>query len=174
MATTTLIIIISALVGNLIILYLPIDKLKKALLCGMIGVALLIVAIVFNAQNYSVPAIYNEKARIALSERLQANAAPKIEVEPQLKTPLELAGGCLIALGLTLGIFLVVAVRNSNNKEADQAHQIAKALTIIATAYVLSLYYGLELAVVAWVKKKPSEENVSTSAEGSINKTVLT
>lgn len=165
MATTTLIIVILALLGTFTVVILPCSKFTKAVLCGMIGVVFMVAAIIKNAQTYPVPNLICEKIRTAptiearqyLMTRFNVSeAALSIKAENELSTPLEIFGGCLTALGLILSLVLVVAVRNCNDEEAGQTYKVVQLLTLSAVIYLLSLYMGLQLSIIAWIKNKKS------------------
>lgn len=163
MATTTLVIVILTLIGNLTIVSLRINKVQKALFCGMIGVVLGGCAIIHNAQTPQVPltvlnAIRNapsNEAKQFLVERFNVSSAtPDIKAESELKTPLEIFGGLFSVLMLTLAWVLVVAVRESNDEQAGQVYTIVQMLSAAAVMYLLSLYCGLQLSVIAWIKRE--------------------
>ena len=165
MATTTLVIVILALIGNFIVVILPSSKVTKAIICGMIGVAFMVTAVIKNAQTYPVPVMISEKIRTAPTAEAKqflmarfnvSEAALSIKADKELKTPLEIFGGCLAVLGLILSWVLVVAVRDCDDEEAKQTYKVVQVLSLSAAIYLLSLFCGLQLSIVAWIKNKKS------------------
>lgn len=163
MATTVLIIVIIALLSNLIILLLPLGKEEKAALCVVVGVVFIVCAVIYNVQTGAIPSDVRE--RISAAPTLEAKqflmarfgvteTALNVKSVNELKTPLELAGGVLTVLGLILTWVLVVAVKNSDNKVAQKVHRFAIVLTVAAAMYLLSLYAGLQLTIVPWIKQQ--------------------
>lgn len=182
MATSVLIIVIITLVGNLAILFLPFGKMEKAALSGVVGIVLIVGAVASNAATGEMPFVIREKiakaptpeAKQFLTARFNiTEAEPENKAAAETPTPIELGVSCLVGLALTLTVVLLAAVRECDDKTAKAANSAALALNVTATGFLLSLVYGLQLSLVAWIKKTPGAlENPST--EDLTQKTVST
>lgn len=64
------------------------------------------------------------------------------------------SGGFMTVLAMIFSWFLVAVVRDKNEEKTEQALFAARIMLIAATIYLLSLYGGLQLSVVAWTKRK--------------------
>lgn len=60
----------------------------------------------------------------------------------------------MTVLAMIFSWFLVAVVRDKNEEKTEQALFAARIMLIAATIYLLSLYGGLQLSVVAWTKRK--------------------
>lgn len=149
-----IIIIISfALIGNLIMFFLPISKSKKAAIYGIISFALVIIILAKNAENYAVPAVLSPKAQIALADKCGKTIELTKTKTASLETPFEATGGLFAVLSAVMAFFALMT-KTKNEEETKEVYLISLTFSAIATLYLLSLYAGLELCLVAWIKDR--------------------
>ena len=160
MTTFALIVVIIALTGNLAILYLPFDKMKKAKLSAVVWVGLTVCAVFFNAQEDNIPVILKDKiAQTKNPESRKAMMATfniteeKLNTQTEMPTPIELGVTLLLISALVFTPILLSVVRDGNDTTAKKVHQAAFSINVVACAFLLSLHYGLELTIVPWYKK---------------------
>lgn len=167
MATTTLIVVIIVLLGNLGILYLPFDKKKKAVLSLISTAVLVICALSCNAQKNEIPVMMREK--IAKAENQQGQKAmmatfnlseEKLNTKEDNPTPIEIGVSVVLVFALVFTPLLIYVVKDQDEKTTKKVHQKALILNALAVLLVLSLYYGLKLTIVPWIKKSQRDKTL--------------
>ena len=167
MTTLTLIVVIIVLLGNLGILYLPFDKKKKAVLSLISVVVLAICVLSCNAHKKEVPVLMREK--IAKAENPQGQKAmmatfnlseEQLNTKEDNPTPIEFGVTVVLVFALVFTPILINAVRDQDEKTTKKVHQKALILNALAVLLVLSLYYGLKLTIVPWIKKSQRDKTL--------------
>ena len=179
MATTmTLIVVIVVLVWNLGVLYLPFDKRMKARL-SLGSFALLLMFCVCNANKGDEPKqhVYRQivwqKARNPQAAQAMMAAfnvsEEELNTEAQKPTPIEAMVYSLLALALITPLLInVVVMEKEDDKATEKELQLIFALNVVAAACLFSLYYGLKLAIVPWIKKKSMEGKTSSALNSKV------
>jgi len=163
--TTTLFVVIIILTWNIAVLYLPFKKRQKVKL-SVISWAILIGFCLFNIGNEvnSEQEICN---KIAWMQTFNPNSAKammaaynvseeELNSKAERPTPIEGIVFTLIAVALYTPLFLYAVVidnDNDNDKKTAKGLQLIFALNVVASALLLSLYFGLQLALFPWIKK---------------------
>ena len=168
MTTYALIVVIIILTCNLAILYLPFNKQKKAVLSSVTVGFLVVACLAQNAWNNEVPVLVREKIVNADNPAAQRAmmttfniSEEKLNTETTTPTPIELGVAVMLVLALVFTPLLTYVVRDCDNLTAKKVQQIAFSLSAVACALVLSLYYGLELMLVPWYKKRRKKGNLN-------------
>ena len=172
MATSVQIVVIIVLVSNLAIIYLPFSKIKKACLSLVVFFGACLCATYGNGQEGAVPshivevASHGPEAKKAMmarfnisEERMNRELNPK-PVELRKPTTAELVTGMVSSMALLAILmtpFSLAMVRESSDDDAKKAYNLAWTYNVLACAFVLSLYYGLELIILPWRKKMLEE-----------------
>lgn len=163
MATTELFVVIIILVWNLAVLYLPFEKKQRARL-SFISIAVLIVFCLLNngKSNAPKPSICQQIAwnKAHHPETAKAMMAAfnisEDELTNNIKKPTPIEGMVFIVLTLALLTPLlinVVVMEKEDDNVTKKGFQLIFALNVVASALLLSLYYGLELTIIPWIKK---------------------
>ena len=187
MTTIVLLVVIIVLTCNLAILYLPFEKRKKEMLSLITVGILFICCLGYNARNNKVPVQlcnkiisidnpYAQKSMMAtfnisevemqnLSEKTRSASLDELLQSTTHKLPALISFGVTVVLifALVFTPLLIFAVRKNDDKDVKKIHQIAFCLNVVAAACLLSLYYGLKLALVPWIKKSDEEKSLPTS-----------
>lgn len=157
MTTFTLTVVIIVLTCNLAILYLPFDKKKKAKLGLITGAFGVICALSYNAWNHEAPvyakeiAARNETAQKAMMATFNV-AEEKLDINTSKPTPIEQGVSIVLAFALVFTPLLLHVVKDNNDKETEMVHKVTFTLNAVASALLLSLYFGLKLTIVPWIK----------------------
>ncbi len=172
MATTSVqIVVIIVLVSNLAIIYLPFSKIKKACLSLIVFFGACLCAAYINGQQGAIPlhivkVAHNQEAQKAMMARFNiAEASMDRELHPEpveLRKPttVELVTvmvGSMALIAILLTPFALAIVKDKKGDDAKKAYNLAWTCNVLACAFVLSLYYGLELIILPW-RKKMSEK----------------
>lgn len=172
MATMTLIVVIIVLVSNLAIIYLPFSKAKKACLSLVVLSVFTFCSILYSDWNNDVPcdivrvAKNSPEAKKAMMARFNISEArmdralhPELYNKANSKeyTPTQWCIGVVEFVLLIAAIIftpvMVSCCRESSDDDAEKAYNLAWTYNVLACAFVLSLYYGLELVLLPWRKK---------------------
>jgi 4-amino-4-deoxy-L-arabinose transferase-like glycosyltransferase len=165
MTTFTLLVVIIVLTCNLAILYLPFDNKKKVQLSLIVAAGLLICCVSYNVGKNEVPVHIKEK--IAQTENIEAQKSMmatfnvtegQLNTTTETPTYIEFGVTVMLVLALVFTPLLIVAVRDENNDTIKEVHLVALTLNALACGLLLSLYYGLKIPTIPYVKMKKSEE----------------
>lgn len=176
MTTLALATVIVILVWNLAFLYLPFAKRMKAKL-SLVSFAILVGFCVFNmnTDNDSKQGIYRQIAwnQSRNPETAKAMMAAFNVSENELRanepTPIEAGVFAVLAVAILTPLLVNVAICDSDDdKRTDKELQWLLALNIVASALLLSLYYGLKLSVVPWISKKLMEGKTSSALNSKV------
>ena len=169
MATTVLIVVIIVLTSNLAILYLPFDKKRKAQLSLVIIGALVIFCLSHNAWNNETPVQIREKivmiqdAQVKKSMMATFNVTEEtLNIQQTAHTPIENGVAVVLVLALVFTPILLHVVVDNDDKQVKKVHLLAFTLNVVASAFLLSLYFGLKLTIIPWIKKN-REKKISIS-----------
>lgn len=168
MATLTLIVVIVLLTCNAAILYLPFDKHKRSILSWVVAGVLAVCCLAQNAWNNEIPVLMREKVikleNVSVQKSMMATfnvSEEKLNPQTEMPTPIELGGTILLVFALVFTPLLVHVAKFQDDNEAKEVHQWALTLCIAACVYLLSLYYGLKLAVMPFYNKVLGKDKTS-------------
>lgn len=178
MATLTLIVVIVFLTANLAILYLPFDKTKRAMLSAISVGLLTVCGLAHGAWNNEIPVHICEKIKHAPNVEAQRSMMATFNVSEEMlnnhtaapaemPTPIEFGMAFVVTVILIAALvftpLLLLVARNDDDATAKKVHRIAFSLNILASGFLLSLYYGLELPILPWIKKTSETKRVTSS-----------
>ena len=177
MATLTLIVVIVFLTANLAILYLPFDKTKKAMLSAVSIGLLTVCCLAHSAWNNEIPVHICEKIKNAPNVEAQRSMMATFNVSEEMlnnhttapaemPTPIEFGVAFVVTVILIAALVftpLLLLVARDDDNTAKKVHRIAFSLNILASGFLLSLYYGLELPILPWIKKTSETKRVTSS-----------
>lgn len=154
--------IIFMLVGGLIIFFcLTSKKTKKIALYSSLVYALIIIVGLKSPQDYQKPENFSKEYVKALAGNGKTLAQAGIRLQNQ--TQLEQFGDFLVAtsgLAVIFGLAVLDMLLKGGKKNKIYAKRITYkclALFMAAAMYLLSLYAGLELLLVPWIKRKKQQ-----------------
>jgi len=177
MTTLALAAVIVILVWNLAVLYLPFEKKMKARL-SLVSFAILIGFGPFmcNEQDpkqdlYRKIAwhqIHNPQTAKAMMAAFNVSEN-ELNTEAHKPTPIEARVFAILAMALITPFLINVVIMDSDDdKETDRELKWLLVLNIVASALLLSLYFGLKLALVPWTKKKLMEGKTSSALNSKV------
>lgn len=150
--------LILALVGAIIIFFcLTSPKTKKTALCFSIAFVAIAFTFYRTPEDYHNKSLFDKPYKTMLAQHGETLAQAGVRLSK--RTPLEQGGDMLTAImGFTL-IFAFFALDNLRGNKEDEkcARQIKlKCLALAAGVmmYLLSLYAGLQLTLIPYLKKK--------------------
>ena len=173
MTAIVLIVVIVFLTANLAILYLPFDKTKRAILSAISFGILTVFCGTYNACHNGIPAHIYEKIKYAPNVEAKRSMMASFNIseeklnnyikmhEAKKPTPIELGVTLMLSVTLVLTPVLLNAVRDDKDDEAKKVYRILFSLNILASGFLLSLYYGLELPILPWAKKALKKRETS-------------
>lgn len=178
MATLALATVIVILVWNLAVLYLPFEKRMKARL-SLVSFAILIGFCVFmgsheqdSKQDIYRQIVWNQTHHPEVAKAMMAAfnvSENELNTEEQKPTPIEASVFAILALALITPPLINVAIADDDsNEKTDKELQMLLALNIVASALLLSLYFGLKLSVVPWISKKSMEGKTSSALNSKV------
>ncbi|MEE6207330.1 MAG: hypothetical protein VZR95_04675 [Alphaproteobacteria bacterium] len=171
MTTWTLVVVIIVLTCNLGILYLPFDKKKKQVFSLIAAAFLLVCCFSHNALNNEVPVPIREK--IQTTDNLEAKKAmmaafsvteEQLNATTEMPTYIELGVTVMLVLALVFTPLLLHVVREHDDETVKEVQLVAFTLNALACGLLLSLYYGLKIPTILYVKMKKSEEGKTLPA----------
>ena len=178
MTTLELTAVIVILVWNLAVLYLPFAKRMKAKL-SLGSFAILIGFCVFmssheqdSKQHIYRQIAWNQTHHPETAKAMMAAfnvSEEELNTEAHKPTPIEAGVFAILALAILTPLLINVAIYDSDNdKESDKELKWLLALNIVASALLLSLYYGLKLSIVPWISKKSMEGKTSSALNSKV------
>lgn len=179
MATSISIVVIIFLIWNFAVLYLPFDKRKKAKLSAISVAVLALFALYTNARNYQIPAcitaaMVDKPAEAKLSMMASFGIEERPSSEGKDLTPIELGVAIFVTFAVIFVPTFIGVVRNKKDDEEEEeqqhdvqvAHKIALILCSVALALLLSLYFGLKLTLLPFIKSR-GQKTAEICKEGS-------
>lgn len=146
-----------AIVGSLVIFgCLASKKSYKSALCIALVFGVFVAFGTMRPEDYKDPDKVSKELEVTLA-RCGMTVADFAEMKAN-QTPLEQGGDFLVLILVFTGFFALAIVGNLQDAgEEKYAKQIIKkclALTCAAMFYLLSLYAGVQLTLIPWIKKQ--------------------
>lgn len=144
-------LIFGALAGVLIYICLKTPQTKKEALLFSVVAALLVVCCYRNADSYDNPQNFSKEYQLVLAGNgFSLQDAKMQEAET---TIYENTGKWLVAMCVLVIIFAFAVTEELTKEEARTIYKKVLALIIAMSMYMLSLYWGLKLTLLPYIKK---------------------
>ena len=85
-----------------------------------------------------------------------------LNIQQTAHTPIENGVAVVLVLALVFTPILLHVVVDNDDKQVKKVHLLAFTLNVVASAFLLSLYFGLKLTIIHWIKKN-REKKISIS-----------
>ena len=163
MTAIELCVVIGILVAYMAILYLPFDKKKKVVYIFVVLMTATIIGMVgYDKEEGKNHLPYNceeiiQRNPYAKETLMAAYNLSEVDFEAAIPfkdvSPIEKMVGSMVAVALVCTPMLMFAVKDDTEKEIEKVQKSVFALCAVATALLLSLFYGLKLMIVPVYKK---------------------